>query len=86
MAGIDAPLGVAALHVVVSMTSSALLGLALWRRRFDAEHIWRLAHIDEDHQIAKWGEDDEAMARRKNHFRDMKAAAFVIGELAPPSP
>ena len=68
----------------MSLTSSALLGLGLWRRRFDVAEVWRLAHIDEDHQIAAWGEDDEATARRENRLLEMKAAAFVISELAPP--
>jgi len=82
---IGAPFALTALHTIVSMTGSALLGLALWNRAFEAEHIWRLAHIDEDHQIARWGVDDEAAARRALHKRDFDAAAKVVNALAPAS-
>ena len=80
---VASPFALTALHVVVSMTSSALLGFALWNRAFDAEHVWRLAHIDEDHQIALWGVDDEAAARRALHKRDFDVAAKVVDALAP---
>ena len=80
---IGAPFALTALHTIVSMTGSALLGLALWDRAFDPEHVWRLAHIDEDHQIARWGVDDEAAARRALHKRDFDVAAKVVDALAP---
>jgi chaperone required for assembly of F1-ATPase len=80
---IASPFALTALHTLVSMTSSALLGLVLWNRAFDADHIWRLAHIDEDHQIALWGVDDEAAARRALHKRDFDVAAKVVAALAP---
>ena len=83
---IASPFALTALHTLVSMTGSALLGLSLWERAFDAEHVWRLAHIDEDHQIALWGVDDEAAARRALHKRDFDAAAKVIDALAPKAP
>jgi len=37
-----------------------------------------LAHIDEDFQIAKWGEDAEAKARRAHRWREMQAASRLI--------
>jgi len=80
---IGSPFALTALHTIVSMTSSALLGLGLWDRAFEPGHIWRLAHIDEDHQIARWGEDDEAAARRALHKRDFDVAAKVVNALAP---
>ena len=82
---IGSPFALTALHTIVSMTGSALLGLALWNRAFDAERIWLLAHIDEDHQIARWGVDDEAAARRALHKRDFDVAAIVVDALAPVS-
>ena len=83
---IASPFALTALHTLVSMTGSALLGLSLWERAFDAEPVWRLAHIDEDHQIALWGVDDEAAARRALHKRDFDVAAEVIDALAPKAP
>jgi chaperone required for assembly of F1-ATPase len=80
---VESPLALAALHTAVSLTSSALLGLALQRRAFAADHVWRLAHIDEDHQIALWGEDEEAAERRSNRWIEMQMADRVFEALAP---
>ena len=71
-------LRLAALSVMTSLTGSVLLALAVARGRIDAAKAWRAAHVDEDHQIAIWGRDAEAAARREQRWRDMQAAAKVI--------
>jgi chaperone required for assembly of F1-ATPase len=73
-----AALPLAAVHVLTTITGSALLALAVQRRHLTIETAWAAAHVDEDWQIAQWGEDDEARARRARRLRDAKGAAFVL--------
>jgi chaperone required for assembly of F1-ATPase len=75
---IDGPFALAALHVMTTLTGSALLALAVARRRLAADESWRAAHVDEDFQISRWGEDAEAAARRAARWREMEAAARVF--------
>ena len=77
LAGSDA-FGLAALHVMTSLTGSALLALAVAQGRMTPEEAWVAAHVDEDWQISQWGEDAEAAARRKNRWRDFAAAARML--------
>ena len=72
------PLRLAALHVMTSLTGSALLALAVDSGELDAEVAWKAAHVDEDFQAEHWGQDAEALARRANRKRDMMAAAELI--------
>lgn len=74
------PLALAALHSATTLTGSAFLALSLALGRLSAEAVWQAAHIDEDWQIAQWGEDAEARQRRERRWRDMSAAAFVLAE------
>lgn len=74
----DDPWLVAALHIVTSITGSALLALALLRGARTADEVWAAAHVDEDWNIAQWGADAEVMARRNVRLRDFLAAAFVL--------
>jgi chaperone required for assembly of F1-ATPase len=72
------PLRLAALHVMTSLTGSALLALAVDSGELDAEVAWKAAHVDEDFQAEHWGQDAEALARRANRKRDMMAAAELV--------
>ncbi|MGL4727298.1 MAG: ATP12 family chaperone protein [Bosea sp. (in: a-proteobacteria)] len=74
----DDPLALTALHVVTTLTGSALLALALAEGAFPANQLWDAAHADEDFQIALWGEDDEALARRAFRRCEYDAAALVL--------
>ncbi|MGK2921549.1 MAG: ATP12 family chaperone protein, partial [Methyloceanibacter sp.] len=81
--------GLAALHVMTSLTRSALLGLAVALKRLNPDQAWDAAHVDEDFQIGRWGEDAEAEARRKARKAEFDAAAraLELSELRPnPSP
>jgi chaperone required for assembly of F1-ATPase len=82
---IDDPFALAALHVMTTLTGSTLLALAVARGRLSPEEAWRAAHVDEDFQISRWGEDEEAMARRAARWREMDAAAktFMAVERTP---
>jgi chaperone required for assembly of F1-ATPase len=51
------PVRLAALHLMTSLTGSALLALAVDAEELTAEEAWRAAHVDEDWQIEHWGQD-----------------------------
>jgi len=81
--------GLAALHVMTSLTRSALLGLAVALKRLNPDEAWNAAHVDEDFQIGRWGEDAEAKTRRAARKAEFDAAvrALELSELRPnPSP
>ena len=50
----------AALHDLVGITGSLVLGLAVAEGRLTAAEAWTLAQLDEDWQAEQWGVDDEA--------------------------
>lgn len=75
------PLRLAAIHVMTSLTGSALLALAVDCGELDAEAAWSAGHVDEDWQIGQWGQDAEAVARRSARKRDMMAAAGLLEAL-----
>ena len=75
-------LRLAALHVMTSLTGSALLALAVDLGELDAETAWNAAHVDDDFQAGQWGQDAEALARRANRRRDMMAATALLEAIA----
>lgn len=72
LAEIDA-FRLAALHALVALSGSLVLGLAVLERHQPPEDLWRLSRIDEDWQVALWGEDAEAAAHAMQ-----KRAAFLL--------
>ncbi|SHL77779.1 Chaperone required for the assembly of the F1-ATPase [Bradyrhizobium lablabi] len=79
----DDPWRVAALHVITTLTGSALLALALLRGVLDADQVWAAAHVDEDWNIKKWGVDEEVAARRAARLVDFQAAATILRSVNP---
>jgi chaperone required for assembly of F1-ATPase len=75
------PLRLAAIHVMTSLTGSALLAMAVDFGALDAEAAWAAGHVDEDWQIEQWGQDAEAVSRRAARKRDMLAAAGLLEAL-----
>ncbi|MHA6685470.1 ATP12 family chaperone protein [Mesorhizobium sp. A556] len=75
------PLRLAALHLMTSLTGSALLALAVDFGELDADAVWLAAHVDEDWQIDQWGQDAEAVARRNARHRDFLAAVALLEAL-----
>ena len=75
--GLDA-FRLAALHVMTTLTGSALLALAHAGGALTAEAAWAAAHVDEDFQISQWGEDAEAAARRSRRWAEMQAASRML--------
>ncbi|ABD53543.1 ATP12 family chaperone protein [Jannaschia sp. CCS1] len=54
------PFPMTALHDLVTLTGSLILGLAVARGRISAKEAWRLSRIDETWQMEQWGADEEA--------------------------
>lgn len=75
------PMRLAALHVITSLTGSALLALALDFGELDADAAWAAAQLDEDFQAEQWGRDSEAMARTAHNRRDYLGAVKLIRSL-----
>jgi len=65
-------------HVLVTLSGSGILGLAVLRRHVDAATAWAAANVDEDWQISQWGEDVEATARREYRWQEFSAAAAFL--------
>lgn len=74
----SAPLELAAVHVMTTLTGSALLALALAEGVIDADAAWRAAHVDEDWNRELWGEDELATARRTARRLEMDAAVTLL--------
>ena len=72
---------VGALHVVTTVTGSALLALALRQGVLDEDAVWAAAHVDEDWNRETWGADEEVEQRRMARLRDYAAAAMVLKAL-----
>lgn len=69
------------LHTMTTLTGSALLVLAHSHGRLNADEIWAAAHVDEDWQISRWGEDGEATARRTARRAEFGADARFLNLL-----
>ncbi|MGF1649164.1 MAG: ATP12 family chaperone protein, partial [Hyphomicrobiaceae bacterium] len=69
---------IGALHVLVTLSGSALLALAIAAHQLSPADAWHRALVDEDWQISQWGEDAEAMARRTVRRAEFMAAAMVL--------
>lgn len=72
------PFELAALHVVTTLTGSAILTLAFAEGFRSVPEVWALAHLDEDWTEEHWGVDEEAQARRAKRFEEMEAAARLF--------
>jgi chaperone required for assembly of F1-ATPase len=75
------PWSVAAMHVVTTLTGSALLALALKHDVLSPEQVWAAAHVDEDWNAEKWGVDEEVAARRAARQVDFEAATRILKAL-----
>ena len=74
----DEPFRLAGLSLATTLTGSALIALALAEGALDVDAAWSAAHVDEDWNIFKWGEDAEAQRRRARRFADFRAAALAL--------
>jgi chaperone required for assembly of F1-ATPase len=72
------PFALAALASLTNLSGSALLALAVARGRLTVDAAWTAAHVDEDWNIRRWGEDGEAMSRRAARLVEFAAAARML--------
>jgi chaperone required for assembly of F1-ATPase len=71
-----------ALHAAVTITGSAVLGLAFASGALTAEEAMRATQIDEDYQAELWGRDIEAERVRARRLAELKAAEAYLALLA----
>ncbi|KFI27593.1 ATPase [Haematobacter missouriensis] len=72
------PFELTALHDLVALSGSLILGLAVAEGRLAPEEAWDLSRLDEDWQAEIWGRDEQAeaqAAQRRTDFLD--AARFM---------
>lgn len=74
VAGLDS-YSLTSLHDLVTLTGSLALGLAVLHGRIPADEAARLARIDEDYQLERWGSDAEAEAAASS-----RTAAIINAE------
>jgi chaperone required for assembly of F1-ATPase len=72
------PWRLGAFHAVTTLTGSALIALAVLKRRLSAEQAWEAAHVEEDWNMDFWGRDQLALERRALRWAEMQAAFLVL--------
>jgi len=77
----DDPWRLGAVHVITTLTGSALLALALLRGHLTADEAWTAAHVDEDWNMEQWGRDEIALVRRAARRAELDAATTVLALL-----
>ena len=68
------PFQLTALHDLVSLTGSLVLGLAAAGGEFDIDALWQLSRFDEDWQVRQWGADEEASVIAERKQADFRRA------------
>lgn len=74
-------LSLTALVSITGITGSGLLAIGLLHGLFTPDQVWKAAHVDEDHQIRLWGEDEEASERRAKRRVEFDIAVAVVEAL-----
>lgn len=64
------PFALAALHDLVALSGSLVIGLAALHGHAGAEALWQISRIDETWQIEQWGPDEEAAALTETKRQD----------------
>lgn len=70
--------GLAALHVMASITGSLVLGLALARGALNPAQAFQLSRLDESFQAERWGADREAEERASALARELDVAMRLV--------
>jgi chaperone required for assembly of F1-ATPase len=65
-------------HVITTLTGSALIALALSKQAISPDEAWSAALVDEKWNEEIWGRDDVAGARRAQRRIDFDAAVCVL--------
>ncbi|ALK09191.1 ATP12 family chaperone protein [Blastochloris viridis] len=75
------PFALGGLYTLTALAGSVLIPLAVAGEGLTSEAGWDAAHVDEDWQMAFWGGDDEAAARRAFRKAEWDAAVRVIRDV-----
>jgi chaperone required for assembly of F1-ATPase len=75
LSAFDDSVALAALHVLTSVSGSALIALTVADGIMDAAAGFEAGECDTDYEIAIWGRDEEAMERRAMRLAEFSAAA-----------
>ena len=68
----------AALNPIVTISGSAVIGLAVAENAMDAATAWAIGHLDELWQAEQWGKDPLAEAGHKERQDDLAAAVGLL--------
>ncbi len=68
----------AALNPIVTITGSAVIGLAVAEGRLDADEAWAAGHLDELWQAEQWGKDPLAEAGHRERQGNLAAAVDFL--------
>jgi len=74
----DDPWRLGAVHVITTLTGSAVIALAVAHAHLTADQAWAAAHVDEDWNMEQWGRDALALERRSFRFAEVQAAVTVL--------
>lgn len=66
--------GLTAIHDLVTLPGSLVLGLAVLKGRLSAEEAYELSRIDEEYQAELWGRDEEADEAAAGRLQAMRSA------------
>lgn len=78
---ITGPIALAALHVLTTISGSALIAIAVADGLLDADSGYDAGDVDADYEVSVWGTDEEATERRANRLRDFRAAVALFRAL-----
>jgi chaperone required for assembly of F1-ATPase len=70
-----------ALHNIATLTGSALIALSIASGGLESERAWLTAHVDEDWQAERWGEDAEAAERKTRRKQEFDAVVRFLNLL-----
>lgn len=74
----EGPFTLGALHVIASITGSAVLALAVAHGFISGPNAFALSRIDEIYQAEKWGEDAEAAKRTAHLAHELDKAVELM--------
>ena len=72
----------AGLSLIVTITGSLILGLALVERAMDADAVWDASRVDDAWQAELWGEDALAAQATEARRREIEAGAAFLAALS----
>jgi chaperone required for assembly of F1-ATPase len=75
---ITEPLMLAALHVLTTISGSALIAIAVADGALEADAGFDAGECDADYEAGIWGLDEEAATRRANRLADFVAATALL--------